>query len=40
LETKLEWHGFYGDKEFDVAGFGGAKKVSLCFEFFFLDCRL
>jgi hypothetical protein len=29
------WNGidFYGNREFDVAGFGGAKKVSFCSEF-------
>ena len=35
LNWKQIWNGvnFYGDREFDVAGFGGAKKVSLYSEF-------
>ena len=35
------WNGmyFYGNREFDVAGFGGAKKVFSALSFS-LDCRL
>ena len=41
LETNLEQCEFYGDRESDVVGFGGVKRVSLCFEFQFrLQIRL